>query len=498
MMPIWFSRAQGTKMSALVREELFAGDGLAAGVAGDAAVGGDVILQLVGVEALGVGEVPAVVADGDGRDAELAEDGGGVRAHVAEALDHEGGALEVEVLLLGPLGDAVDDALAGGLLAAEGAAAGDGLAGDDALDALLVDVADGVGVGVHGPGHGLAVGADVGRGDVKIGADVAAEREEEAAGDALELGLGEVAGVALHAALAATVGEPHQRALPGHHGGERLAVIEGDIFVVADAALEGPQDVRVLDAVALEEADVAVIHAHREVDDDLVLGLRQDGADVRLEADGIGGLVEVALDDLEEVVLLRLLGAQRRDRRCCPRWSSWGRPLRRACACRGTAPRSTRRCRRTRPSSARGRPSPDRSRAARARGAWWGWRCRADRRRGWPRGGPRSGCPRAGTAARARRTAGRRPARRGAPWGWSPTARDDDGDGEAHRGADVLRRLVVGGDHGAQLQHRDHHRGGGEQEEPDGIDAVEEGPDRGHEDHRDEEPCQQVRHGWAR
>ena len=97
-------------------EELFARDGLAAGVAGDAAVGFDVVLQLVGVEALGVVHVPGVVADGDRRHAELREDDGGVRADVAEALHDHRRAVEVEALLLGPLEDAEDDALAGGLL----------------------------------------------------------------------------------------------------------------------------------------------------------------------------------------------------------------------------------------------------------------------------------------------------------------------------------------------------------------------------------------------
>ena len=42
-----------------------------------------------------------------------------MRADVAEALHDQRRALEVEARALGPLGDAVDDALAGGLLAAE-------------------------------------------------------------------------------------------------------------------------------------------------------------------------------------------------------------------------------------------------------------------------------------------------------------------------------------------------------------------------------------------
>jgi hypothetical protein len=49
------------------------------------------------------------------------------------------------------------------------------------------------------------------------------------------------------------IGEPHERALPGHHRRERLDVVERDGFVEADAALERAEHVVVLDPVALEE-----------------------------------------------------------------------------------------------------------------------------------------------------------------------------------------------------------------------------------------------------
>ncbi len=78
-------------------------------------------------------------------------------------------------------------ALTGRLRATERAARRDRLAGDDALDALLVAGADHVRVRVHHPRHRLAVRADVGRGDVVLGPDVLTERVREAARDALEL-----------------------------------------------------------------------------------------------------------------------------------------------------------------------------------------------------------------------------------------------------------------------------------------------------------------------
>jgi hypothetical protein len=67
--------------------------------------------------------------------------------------------------------------------------------------------------------------------------------------------------------------------------------------VVADAALEGAQDVAVLDAVALEELHLARVHAHGEVHDDLVLGLRQHGLDGGVEVHHPGRLGQVVLDD---------------------------------------------------------------------------------------------------------------------------------------------------------------------------------------------------------
>ena len=63
----------------------------------------------------------------------------------------------------------------------------DGLAGDDALDRLLLHCADRVQYVSITHAMRLRVGADVGRGDVVLGADVRAERVGEAARDALEL-----------------------------------------------------------------------------------------------------------------------------------------------------------------------------------------------------------------------------------------------------------------------------------------------------------------------
>jgi hypothetical protein len=210
-------------------------DRLGALVAGHAAGVLDVLGQAPRVDALGVDDGPGVVLDGDHAGAHAREDVGGVGAHVAKALHREGGAIQGEVVLAGPLLHHVHEALAGGLLAALGAARGEGLAGDHAPQGVLVAAGAPVHVGVHHPHHGLGVGAHVRRGDVVVGADVVTQRVGEAAGDALELGLAVLAGVELDAALGAAEGDLHHGALPGHPGGERLDLVEVHLGVVADA-----------------------------------------------------------------------------------------------------------------------------------------------------------------------------------------------------------------------------------------------------------------------
>ena len=227
-----------------------------------------------------------------------------VRADVAEALHEHRRALELEALLLGPLEDAEHQPLPRRLLPAEGPPARHWLAGDDALDHLLLRRPDHVRVGVHHPRHRLAVRADVRRGDVVLGADVLAERVGEAARDPLELELRDRVRIELDAALSSAEREAQERGLPRHHGGERLDVVQRDLRVVAHAALERADEVVVLDPVALEESDLSVVHADGEVDDELVLRLAEDRLNVGLDLRDLRGSIEVVLHDLVEIVLL--------------------------------------------------------------------------------------------------------------------------------------------------------------------------------------------------
>ncbi len=257
----------------------------------------------MGVEAFGAPHVAGVIAHGDGRDTELREQQRRERADVAEALDDRGLAFEVEAVVLRPLGEAVDCALRSRLVTTLAAAAGDRLAGDDRALRVLLTVVHLVHVRVHDPDHDLRGGAHVRRGDVVVRPDVVAERVREAARDAHDLALAVSLRVELHAALGASERDVHERALPRHHRAQGFEVVERDRLVEAQATLVWAQQVVVLDAVALEHLHRPVIHRDGEMDDQLVLRLREHRAHVGGDSDLLGGSVEVSLNDLEELVL---------------------------------------------------------------------------------------------------------------------------------------------------------------------------------------------------
>src|SRR5262249_53058557 len=71
----------------------------------------------------------------------------------------------------------------------------------------------------------------------------------------------------------------------------------------------------VLNAIALEYADLAIVHFHGEMDDELVLRLAEDESDVVGELDDRGGPIEILLNDLEELVTRGAGGRRARRRR---------------------------------------------------------------------------------------------------------------------------------------------------------------------------------------
>ena len=82
-------------------------------------------------------------------------------------------------------------------------------------------------------------------------------------------------------------------ALPGHPHREGPHLVEGDAGVVADAALGGTAGDVVLDAVAGEDLDRAVIHLDGEVDDQFPFALGEDRTPAVVEAEEVRGMVEL-------------------------------------------------------------------------------------------------------------------------------------------------------------------------------------------------------------
>src|SRR5438034_1101099 len=98
-----------------------------------------------------------------------------------------------------------------------------------------------------------------------------------------------------HAALGPAEGNVHERGLPRHDGGQSQHLVVVGLRVVADAALARPPCAVVLDAVAGEHLDVAVVHPHRHLHLHFAERGEQDAPQVALEVDEVGGAVELAM-----------------------------------------------------------------------------------------------------------------------------------------------------------------------------------------------------------
>ena len=83
-------------------------------------------------------------------------------------------------------------------------------------------------------------------------------------GDPLELLLGTALRVDAYAALGASEGYPHQRALEGHERRERHHVVLGDVLAEADAALRGSAVVAMFRSERLDYFDGSMLHPDRE------------------------------------------------------------------------------------------------------------------------------------------------------------------------------------------------------------------------------------------
>ncbi len=131
------------------------------------------------------------------------------------------------------------------------------------------------GVGVHDPGHGLRVGADVRRGNVALWSKPFAQFGGVAAGDALDFVFGKLVGIADHAALRAAEGNIDDGALPRHPGSEGADFVEAHIRRKADTTFTWASDRGVKHAIAGEDFELAVVERDRNVNRDFLAGILQ-------------------------------------------------------------------------------------------------------------------------------------------------------------------------------------------------------------------------------
>src|SRR5439155_4762027 len=158
---------------------------------------------------------------------------GVVGPDVAEALDRDARAFQVQLDLLAGLAGGIHHAPRRRFVPAERAADHERLARDDArLGEPLVHRDR-----VHDPRHRLAVRVHVRGRDVLLRADDDRDFGGVPAGHALELPLRHLLRVADYAAFRAAVRDAHDRALPGHPARKGADLVQGDVPVVPDPAL---------------------------------------------------------------------------------------------------------------------------------------------------------------------------------------------------------------------------------------------------------------------
>src|SRR5580704_298259 len=231
----------------------------------------DPLDQLRDVEAAFVVETAVDVRNADNFVARFVHQISGLRADVAKALNDDASAATLHSEFLNGFVAADHQATAGSFRAALRAAEFKRLAGDYGGSGL----ARVHGVSVHHPGHGLRVRANIGGGNIALGPKPFAELGGVAAGDALNLGLRELARVADYAALRATEGNIYDRAFPGHPGGEGSNFIEADVRGETDTALTWASDCGMQHAIAGEDFELAIVERNRNVNRDFLAGVLQ-------------------------------------------------------------------------------------------------------------------------------------------------------------------------------------------------------------------------------
>src|SRR6267378_7996435 len=155
------------------------------------------LLKVPKIQAPGIVNASAHIADGDYFYPVAREREGCNRAHVAEPLDYSRCLAQIEPHGIGSAVDKVADASTGGLPPSWRAADNDRLASNNAGNGIpRMD-----GISIHHPGHDLFVRPQIGRHDIHLRADKRNHFLSESACEPFQLGDGHFARIAGNAAL---------------------------------------------------------------------------------------------------------------------------------------------------------------------------------------------------------------------------------------------------------------------------------------------------------
>ena len=222
----------------------------------------------------------------------LVQQAGQVPADITEPLNRHTPAVDRDTKVLPIRLHHVHEPTARCLVPSERAAQGHWLAGNSRRC-----IAPPLRVLVHHPCHHLSVRSHVRGGDVAIWTQDDGNAVDEGTRDSLVLAERQVAWVHFHTALGPTERDVQERGLPRHGCREAEYLVLVGVRMVAHASLARPPRPIVLDAVAAEHLDVAVVHLRWHLDRQRTERHREDAPDVLLETDQIGRELELIRDN---------------------------------------------------------------------------------------------------------------------------------------------------------------------------------------------------------
>jgi len=214
----------------------------------------------------------------------------GVAADVSEALNGDSNVFECQAAFAQGLGQHVHDSTAGGRLAAFRTEQVQRLACHDARRKSFV-----LGILVHDPPHDLGIGVDVGRRDVRVRTNDFLHLLDEADRDLEQVLLGQSMGIAIDAALGATVRHVHDRGFPGHQVGQRRGMLFIHRRMKTQATLHRAAGVVVLYTVTFIGLQFAVFAFDGDTHLDGAVRRQQNRPDLVGQSNHVGGFMKIEM-----------------------------------------------------------------------------------------------------------------------------------------------------------------------------------------------------------